>query len=158
MDNKKGSKSKDSTTFVLQTGIDRKPTSYRLDRSLSQWFKQVCRKQGLSTCHVIEAYQYAHCIAYENEGVRIEQRPININLKVERIVSKIRRRSKLSFSEDIEIIEFGDLNECARCGSPYVTKRVHHFENPIRYVRRYVCLDCFKFLRNNNEVESWKDL
>jgi hypothetical protein len=143
------------SSFVLQTGIKRKVTSYRLDESLAQWFKDVCRKQGQSTCHIIEALEYAYCIAYQNDGIQISQRPITINLKVERFVTKARRKG-ISYNEDIEVAQFGDLNECSECGSSFVTHNVGNKESPIKFTWRYVCRDCFVSLRKIYEVEFWK--
>ena len=148
-------KKQDSNTFVIQTGEKREVTSIRVFPSIRDWFKAKCQRQGLSMCHITEALWTAYCMSSPDEP-KIQQPPITINLKVERIVSKARRKG-LRF-EDVEIVEKGDLDSCFRCGNNLVTHSMGYYETPIRYIRCYACFDCFKFYRRNNMCLHWKEM
>jgi len=135
----------------------RKKTSIWVDEYEWDRFVKNCKKTPWSTCHFLEPY-----IRTVSEGLEgLNNRPIlptsnitfNMDLNVQRVV---RRRKKLGEPEE-KIIWRGDPDTCCECGgTPFYVGgyRADSFTS----VKKYLCVDCFRFCSGNNELEYWDRL
>ena len=71
---------------------NRKVTSIFVDPDIWQSFLKKCRTQSQSTCGVLEAFMYAYTKGVP-DGPRSPLPIVNVNLTVNRVVSKVRRKS-----------------------------------------------------------------
>jgi len=100
-------------TDFIPKGVHRHKTSIYVDREVWARFLAAVRKQGLSTCAVLEAFMIGYVQALEK--ARISPLPnVNLNLTVVRDVKRIHRYSR-EVGESKGYVVSGSPEKCALC-------------------------------------------
>jgi len=103
----------------------RRVTTIRCDSLLWKNFKEVCQREGLSTCRVLEKLILAWSV-----GVGYSRAPVvTVNVDMPRIVKRVRRR-QLFFADEVSVEEIsaGDKQSdvfCSFCDKPAVGYAEH---------------------------------
>jgi len=134
----------EETVNIGFSGV-RKHTSFRCDSKLWKEFKKVCKKNGLSTCNVLEKLILGFIFGLQT---RVAQ-PTTLTVVVDapRVVKRVRRR-QLIFEDEV-----GEGEGCWYCGRESVGR--------FRYVKtgRVYPLCSFhagEFLNGKTWVEVWE--
>jgi hypothetical protein len=109
----------------------RKHTSFRCDGLLWKNFKEMCEREGLSTCHVVEKLLLGWLVGVETGRLPV----VNVSVDMPRIVKRVRRR-QLVFEDEISVSEEPAVSaraepvgngglKCFICGGEAVGEAVH---------------------------------
>lgn len=148
-------KPSDVLDLELTVGPERKRTSIWIDPLIWRGFKASCRKVGQSTCGVMEPFMYAFNRSVSS-GEYQNPRPMIVNLHMERIVQRYRRKG-----HEIEVVEEqevqGDLDHCAWCGKkPEAEAWIRH--SPKKVKHPYLCVDCLRYIKSRQIFINWRRL
>jgi len=94
--------------------VKRKKTSIWVDPAIWVPFVKACRSQGDSSCAVLEPYMYGYTYAVK-KGMPVKVADLTLNLTVNRIVERPRRRIRRGVADN-EIVIIGSSSSCAFCG------------------------------------------
>ena len=103
----------------------RKVTTIRCDSLLWKNFKEICRREGLSTCRVVEKLLLAWTVGIVNSRVP----NVVVQVDMPRIVKRVRRR-QLFFEDEVESVEISPADvqasvNCSFCDKEAVGSAVH---------------------------------
>ena len=138
--------------------VRRVKTSIYVDEQIWRDFVESVHSINSTTCHFIEPY----CLSVIQGLSKLESKPIlpltnitfNMDLNVQRVV---RRRKKLGEAEE-KIIWRGDPSHCGECGDGVPFYVGGYRSDPFTHVKKYLCVDCFRFCSGNNELQYWDRL
>jgi hypothetical protein len=141
-------KNGDEVTASVVSGPQRAKTSIYLDPLIFRSFRDSCSKVGQSTCGVLEPFMYAFTKAV-GSGDYHDPRPLTVNLTVNRIVQRVRRRGLERIYEE-EPGPLGTPYKCFGCGRDSVYKCRLTRIDPMRDA--YACAGCYTFLRDRGGI------
>lgn len=126
----------------ISVGPQRKKTSVYLDPLIFEHFRVSCAKVGQSTCGVLEPFMYAFSRAVSAGDYR-DPRPLTVNLNVNRVVQRVRRRGVEAVYDEIPS-DLGAEHKCFICGQqPYYLVQLHRVDPPRQ---GYLCPGCYHYV------------
>jgi len=134
----------------------RQKTSVFLDPTIHQPFLQKCREMGVTSCSVIEAFEYGFTTGMAKAGPLSPLPVVNVNMNITQPRVK-RRRLAHEPLEANPVHELGDLDRCAFCNLKPMYQAFLSTRYPDR-VQAYLCPMHYHRLNNIDVLVAYHKL